>query len=365
MSKVETYVPILGRAPSVTDLRLDRSRVEWRNGLLVRATNWLGDTLMTVPAVYRMRRAVPAPCGLFVLCPEGLAPVWEAAPWVDEVITFPGKRLGRQARRRLRRLRPGVAVVLPNSFGSALDVWRAGVPRRLGREGRGRSGLLTDRLPTWPRPSGVVSEHQVGRYLELAAALGDIDWGTACPRLEVPDAAGTAAEFGIVADKESPCLVIAPGAAYGPAKQWPVERFAAVAREWEGRVIVVGTGRERMAATHVAAEVDGVLNLAGETSLRQLMAVVTCATCVVANDSGVMHLAAALGTQGVAIFGSTDPVATGPVGGRWIVLQNAPECSPCFERKCGRRGENAYMCMKGVQVSAVLEAITMLCARRH
>ena len=357
MSTLETYQPVLGRAPAPDSGRIDRSEIEWRNGLLVRATNWLGDTLMTVPAVYRMRRAVPSSCGVFVLCPEGLAPIWEAASWVNEVITFPGKRVNRVARERIRRLRPGVAVVLPNSFGSALDIWRAGVPRRLGRRGRGRSMLLTDRLPTWPRPVGRASEHQVRRYLELAGGVGDIDWGTACPRLEISDAAGVAAGSGMACDMGKPSLVVAPGAAYGPAKQWPAERFAAVAQGWEGLVVVVGTDREKGDAAYVAADLKNVVNLAGKTSLRQLMAVLSCATCVIANDSGVMHLAAALGAHGVAIFGSTDPIATGPVGGRWIVLQDSPDCAPCFARRCALAGEDSYKCLRAISVATALEAL--------
>ncbi|NLF17923.1 MAG: lipopolysaccharide heptosyltransferase II [Lentisphaerae bacterium] len=358
----QLYRPIL--VPPAPTIQLDPAALSWRNGLLVRATNWLGDALMTLPAVYRLSQRVPDPCGVFVMCPAGLAPLWAAVPWVSQVIPMAGSRCGAAERRVLRRLRPGVAVVLPNSFGSAWDVWRSGAPTRLGRAGRGRGWLLTHRLPEWPRRREAAGCHQLSHYLDLAAVLGPVEASAAAPPLRVADAAAVARAQG-VDDAAGPWLAVAPGAAYGPAKQWPVERFTAVARWWQsrgGRVVVVGAAKERAAGAAIAAALPEVLDLTGRTDLRQLMAVLAVSGLVVANDSGAMHLGAALGCRGVAIFGSTDPVATGPIGGQWVVLADQPaDCAPCLQRTCPRAND-PYACLRSVQPEDVCQALVYLAA---
>ena len=356
---LQPYTPIL--LPREPGLRLDPARLPWRNGLLIRATNWLGDALMSLPAVYRLSRFVPEPCGVFVLCPAFMQPLWEAVPWVSEVIPMAGARCGGSERASLHRLRPGVAVILPNSFGSAWDVFRRGIPVRLGRAGRGRGPLLTHRLPEWPRHKGSSECHQLSRYLELAAVFGAVEWSTTCPPLQVPDAVVLAAQAGVQTDA-GPWLALAPGAAYGPAKQWPVERFTAVADWWQqrgGRVVVVGTAKERAAGETVRKALPGVLNLAGQTGLRELMAVLKVAALAVTNDSGAMHLGAALGCRGVAVFGSTDAVATGPIGGRWIVLAEPTDCAPCLNRSCAL-AEQPYACLRRIEPAAVTHALEAL-----
>jgi heptosyltransferase-2 len=355
------YTPIL--RPCDPGLWLDPARLPWRNGLLIRATNWLGDALMTLPAVHRLSRFVPDPCGVFVLCPASLAPLWEAAPWVSRVVPMAGKRCDAAERSVVRGLRPGVAVVLPNSFGSAWDVFRGSIPVRLGRSGRGRGWLLTHRLPEWPRQRGASECHQLSHYLELAAVFGPVEWSTACPPLRVTDAEVLAAKAGIEASA-GPWLVLAPGAAYGPAKQWPAENFAAVARWWRGRggrVVVVGTGMERQAGEAIRAVIPEALNLAGRTNLRELMAVLTVCGLAVTNDSGAMHLGAAVGCRGVAVFGSTDAVATGPIGGRWVLLADPPECAPCLRRACDRT-DRPYECLLRIEPAAVIQAVEGLLA---
>ncbi len=357
----DLYTPVL--KPCEPGLRLDPARVPWRNGLLIRATNWLGDALMTLPAVYRLSRAVPYPCGVFVLCPEALQPLWEAAPWVSQVIPMAGRRCSRAEAACVRRLRPGVAVVLPNSFGAAWDVFLTGAPVRLGRRGRLRGWLLTHRLPEWPRERVRSDRHQLSRYLELAAAFGPVEWSANCPPLRLPDPEALAGRLGVQA-AQAPWLALAPGAAYGPAKQWPAERFAAVARWWRGRggsVAVVGTRTEQGAGEAVRAAVPEALNLAGKTSLRELMAVLAVCTLAVTNDSGAMHLGAAMGCRGVAIFGSTDPVATGPIGGRWVLLADPPPCAPCLRRTCPRP-EDPCECLRRIEPAAVIAAAEKLLA---
>ena len=133
----------------------------WSNGLLLRSTNWLGDALMTLPASYQMSRQLPRPCGFFVLCPKFLVPLWEACPWVACAIGMEGKRISSEEIKDVRSLRVGTAVVFPNSFGSAMDVYHCHIRYRLGRAGRFRSLLLTHRLPEWPRSMGSAGFHQL------------------------------------------------------------------------------------------------------------------------------------------------------------------------------------------------------------
>ena len=357
------YRPVITQRVGTCSPGVDAAGLSWRNGLLVRATNWLGDTVMTLPAVFKLRQLAPQSCGLFVLCPKALAPVWEAAPCVSHVVAMEGRRAGRHCRAFIRRLGPGAAVVLPNSFGAALDVLRAGVPVRVGRGGRCRNLLLTHCLDAWPRDASTGS-HEVSHYLEIAAAFGDIAWDTSFDTLCVERTEETTARLGMSCERGKQWLALAPGAAYGPAKQWPAANFRAVAEEWisrGGSVVVTGTARERGAADLISRGLDACLNLAGSSDLSGLMAVLSRADCAVANDSGAMHLAAALGTPGVAIFGSTDPTATGPLGAPWVVLSANVECSPCFSRTC-RRTREQYLCLRKVSVEMVCDALNVVLA---
>ncbi|NOY79908.1 MAG: lipopolysaccharide heptosyltransferase II [Kiritimatiellaeota bacterium] len=313
---------------------------------------------MCMPAVKQLRRFLPQGCGLFVACPESLAPVWAAAPWVDVVGPFCPPRLRGEDLRRLRGLGAGVGIVLPNSFGSAWDLWRAGLALRLGRAGNGRRLLLTHALRPW-RKSACRGCHQLSHYLEIAAAFGAVEPGDIAAELEVEHASETAARFGVRRVPGVPWLALAPGAAYGPAKQWSAEAFGRVAREWTrrgGRVVAVGTARERSLGDVAIAGSLGALNLAGTTSLGELMAVLSVVRAVAANDSGAMHLAAALGTPGVAVFGSTDPTATGPLGERWIVLREEFPCAPCFRRTCPLP-EADYRCLRTIAPERVMTAL--------
>jgi heptosyltransferase-2 len=327
---------------------------DWKNGVLLRATNWLGDVMMTLPAAYKLKKLLPKDCKLFVLSRLELSPIWDACPWVDEVIGMSGKRIGIGEIECIKACAPGVAVVFPNSLGAALDVWRCHIPVRIGREGRLRSWLLTHRLPEWKRGEGVGQFHQLSFYLELVSALGALSWDTQCPPLQVD--AQLAADLGVA---DGPWVALAPGAAFGPAKQWPGNHFMELAKRLKTAglsIVLVGAAKERPVCDEIA-QTTGALNLAGRTSLPQLMSVLAAARAVVANDSGAMHLAAALGTPGVAIFGSTDPVGTGPLGAPWHLCVSQEPCRPCFQRTCQRNGEDAYACLKRISPQDVWEAL--------
>ena len=326
-----------------------RVRSDWRNGVVVRSTNWLGDALMTLPAAYQLSRLKPSQCGFFVLCPKNLAALWRACPWVDVVVEMEGKRISREECHQIRKLDAGIGVVFPNSFGSALDLFKCRIPCRVGRRGRFRRWLLTNSLHEWKRVGGVAQFHQLSFYFDLVSSLGEIDCTTEYPALKTD--ASLANALGVNGEG---WLALAPGAAYGPAKQWPAEHFLAVAK-WHvangGRVVLVGTKKEQEVTAWIAAQVEGALDLAGRTSLDELMAVLAVSRKVVANDSGAMHLAAAVGTSGVAVFGSTDPIGTGPIGAPWRIVVSNEGCRPCFKRVCPA---GDYRCLYDISPEEVI-----------
>lgn len=333
--------------------------VDWRGGVVLRSTNWLGDILMTLPATWQLRCALPVDVPLWVAAPQGLAPLWSAVSWVDGVISFQGKRLDAAARQAIKAQNFGLGIVFPNSFGSAMDFWRCGIPRRLGRGGNLRWWMLTDCIPQWRRHDGEGEWHQLSWYLDLVGAVGKIEYTAECPKLEVDD--GPAGLFGI--KKGDGWVALAPGAAYGPAKQWPEEYYGAVARyviSKGGHVVIVGTQKENGLASRIVSQASGALNLAGKTKLPELMSVLANVDSMVANDSGSMHLAAALGTSGVGIFASTDPVATGPLGAPWELVVADVDCRPCLQRKCPWAGARSYKCMQDLTVDKVIDALKKL-----
>lgn len=362
------YDPLLKPGPDTVPAALDLAGLPWRNGIVLRAPNWLGDTVMSLPAAYRMRQAAPPACGCFVVCPEPLAALWKSLPWVTDVVGLPTARVTGDAARRLRAWGAGVGIVMPNSFGAAWDLFGLGIPARIGRCGRWRKPLLTHTIPSLPRRTPR-ERHQLSEYLELACLFGPPSWSAAYPGPELGEVSETLTRLGLGngSGARERWLILAPGAAYGPAKQWPAGTFRQVADRWQkhgGRVAAVGTAKEVQTCRDAIDGIDGSLNLAGKTSLVELMAVLRQAACVVVNDSGVMHLAAAVGAPGVALFGSTDPVATGPVGGTWVVLMEKLECSPCFLRQCRITGGD---CLGLLQLSAayVSEAVDFVVQKRE
>ncbi|MBR4518451.1 MAG: lipopolysaccharide heptosyltransferase II [Victivallales bacterium] len=330
--------------------------VDWQNGVLLRSTNWLGDLMMTLPATWQLKCALPADVPLWVFAPKHLAPVWQAAPWIDGVIPFASHHPEANERAEVKARGFGLGIVMPNSFGSACDLWRCDIPRRLGRAGNLRSLLLTDRLPAWKRGEGEGKWHQLSYYLELMSVVGTVKFTAECPPLEV--SAEPAGRVGIHPGEK--WLAIAPGAAFGPAKQWPAENFAVVARDHidrGGKVVLVGTPKESHLAKEICRIAPKALDLTGKTNLPELMSILQNVDKVVANDSGPMHLAAGLGTRGVALFASTDPVATGPLGAPWELLVSTAECRPCFQRECPWAGVIRYRCMRELTPQNVLEVL--------
>ena len=354
---MELYSPEIGDKDTT---RLIPADIDWKNGVLIRSTNWLGDACMTLPAVYKIKQQMPQGKTLSIMCPVNLKSFWETFPWVDTVIALDQKRASKKDKEEVKRLGCGLAVVLPNSFGSGLDISKCGIPVRVGRGGRLRSALLTHRLPKWKRIAGKDKHHQLREYLQIAGAIGNESWDDNYEPAQASVSDERLVELGI--DLSKKWLVLAPGAKFGPAKQWPLDYYGAVAKWWlaEGNeVIIMGTPDESSVADKVKNFAGGGINLAGKTNLKELMYILGKASLAVVNDSGAMHLSAAMGGKGVAVFGSTDPRATGPLGGKWKVIWNRIECSPCLKKVCEIPGKD-YDCLKGIEPEKVIEALKVL-----
>ena len=320
--------------------------------LLLRAPNWLGDAVMTLPAVRALKRTHPD-VELSVAAPAALAPLWAACPFVDRVIPLAHPRRYSSTVPTLRRERFTMAVLFPNSFRSAFEARRAGIGKLVAFDTPLRNLLVSHRVPR--RSFDPARLHQSYDYLHLVTALGAPD----APDLEE----GEPIEGGLLriaqtadlsSPAEPPAIVICPGAAYGPAKRWPAARFAevgrALAKKHGATVIVMGAGGDAPAAAEVAAAIPGARDLAGKTDLGAFMATIARARLVITNDSGAMHLAAAFGTPGVAVFGSTEPRLTGPIDPCVRVERFHVPCSPCFLRECPLD----FACMERVTPAAVL-----------
>jgi heptosyltransferase-2 len=335
--------------------------------VLVFAPNWLGDAVMALPTVADLRRHAGAG-RLVVAARPSVTGLFHVVPGVDEVVMMAGSgglawvaSLGANVR-AAQQVQADVAVLLPNSLQTALVARRAGIPDRWGYRRGLRGWLLTRPVP---RPRGTV--HQVDYYRHLAAALG-IENGPRMPHLNAPRDAVEAARQMLAESgwtPGTPLVGVAPGAAYGGAKRWLPDRFARViaglARSRGTASVLVGSEADGPAAWAIEGELDKIgrtggrpatINLVGRTDLRQLIGVLALCAAFVSNDSGAMHLAAALGVPVVALFGPTDDRVTAPIADRARVLTSAAWCRPCLLRECPLD----HRCMAGIESDAVVRA---------
>jgi heptosyltransferase-2 len=320
----------------------------------VRATNWLGDAVMSLPALRTVRQIFPH-AHIAVIARPWVADLYARETCIDRVIPYTAQK-GLGAKRAfaamLRREHFDAAILLQNAFDAALLTWLAGIPERIGYNRDARGWLLTQAIPV-PEP-GDIPRHQRFYYLELLRRAGMVERFPAenAIRLDGIDAARAAgvahlARLGIA----GAAVGVSPGAAYGNAKRWFPDRFAAVAQSLApAAVLIFGSAAERALCETVADSLRRggicVHNLAGETSLREFIDLAAACRLFLTNDSGAMHIASALGVPTVAVFGATDDTTTGPTGPLARVVREHAECSPCLLREC----PIDHRCMNAVTV---------------
>jgi heptosyltransferase II len=333
--------------------------------ILIRATNWVGDAVMSLPAIRAVHARFPQ-AEIAVLARPWVADLYALETSVHRVIPYaaaPGFHgLGAKLRaaQMLRRERFDCAILLQNAFEAAAIAWLARIPRRIGYDRDGRRALLTDPVPI-PR-AGEIPRHERFYYLEMLRRAGLID--------DLPESNAVSLEGADAARREGgrrfeqrnipgPVIGVSPGAAYGTAKQWLPERFSEaaihVARSQGASVVVFGSRGERELCETVTQAIaqGGVCsrNLAGETTLREFIELAAACRVFLTNDSGAMHIASALGVPTVAVFGATDDTTTGPTGPLARIVREPVECSPCLLREC----PIDHRCMTRVPSSRVTE----------
>lgn len=335
--------------------------------LVVRLPNWLGDVVMAAPALAALAAARPETRRM-VECAPALVPLARLLPGVDEVVARPAGRgpaaLSAQAR-ALGALRADAALILPRSLRAALAPWRARIPVRVGWGTRWTAPFLTHAARHW-RP--LRAGHRSRWFAALASAFGGDPEGLACGPL-APTAEqrvqGAQVLHALGARGDAPLVVLEPGAAYGPAKCWPAERYGRLAAGLLAQgldVLTVGTPASAAVEARVARHAGpGLLKGVGRTpDLGALIGVLARARLLVSNDTGPMHLAAALGTPVLALFGATDPAVSRPLGPgpRRLVFDPEP-CSPCFLRTCPVPG---HPCLEKLGVARVAREVSALLA---
>jgi lipopolysaccharide heptosyltransferase II len=359
--------------------------------ILIRSSNWLGDAVMSVPAVRAIKNGRPD-VHVTIAASDKMAPMWKLIPEVDVIVSLPNRSL-LPVIRLLRQQPFDVAILFPNSLRVALESWLSGIPRRAGYRGHWRSWLVSQiiREPRKPGPP----EHHSLRFLRIARECGAETEKTSNsesfreqaaqpasavldglrrgerPRLNIqpldsnqllvtPEPGG-----GGSTNNYQPLKIgLCPGAEYGPAKRWLPERFAEAAakitEQSSAQWILLGTKNDAAIGAQIAAAIgDHSVNRIGQTTLDQLITELQQCRLLLTNDTGTMHLAALLGVPVVAIFGSTEPRLTGPLGNEHVILRHHVECSPCFLREC----PIDFRCMKAVSADEVAAAVLSLLAK--
>lgn len=325
--------------------------------ILVIGPSWIGDMVMAQSLFITLRRKYPE-AAIDVVAPAWSVPVIARMPEIREAIVSPtrhgefalGKR--RQLGRSLRERQYRQAIVLPRSFKSALVPWFAGVPLRTGFRGEMRFGLLNDIR----KLDKSVLDQTVKRFVALGLEKGVVPGEIPCPSLRSSEAQQAAALQALGLDGERPAVALMPGAEYGPAKCWPLSHFADLASSLDKAGFatwVLGSDKDREAGAWIAANSPAV-DLCGQTSLEQAIDLLAHCRHAVSNDSGLMHVAAAVGIPLVALYGSTSPGFTPPLTDKASIQYLGIECSPCFKRECPL---GHLRCLTDIRPEAVLSVI--------
>jgi heptosyltransferase II len=331
-----------------------------RESILVFAPSWIGDAVMSLGAVRLLRQERPG-TRIVALARPSLLELYEEVAEIDATLCYDpiGADRGvaglRAAARRIRSEGFEACLLLPNAFRAAAFARVAGIPERWGYATESRGFLLTRRVPPAPRPFG---RHQAYYYLELLSGLG-FPASTPDVSLTVAEAKRKSARLLLERegwDGKTPLVGVHPGASGSRAKLWNASRFGEVAGKLAAtmgaRAVILGGPSENALALEAEAALDAApLRLSGKTSLGELMGVLTQLSLFLSNDSGPMHLAAALGVPTLAVFGPTDPKETGPVGPRARFVREPVECSPCLYRDC----PIDHRCMERIGTARVYE----------
>ncbi len=321
--------------------------------IIVRTPNWLGDAVMSLPALSAIAASGDE---VSLLTLEKLAPFYRIAMPGLDVLTM--KRSGFLSNiavaGKMRARGYDRAILMTNSFSSALLIWTAGIRERIGYKSEGRAFLLSSVVDY---PAGEREKHLAEEYLELVVAAGyeglphePLRGLYAWRKKNIGEMSGLS-RLGLTR------VVLAPGATFGPAKRWPLRSFIELGqklvRQPGTRIVVTGSREEKELCRKLAREIgDRALSVAGETDLNELMRLLGHCSLVVCNDSGTMHLAAALGCRVLAIFGSSNPRWTAPLGRKTKILKRAYDCSPCYKRKCDRK----YVCLTSISADDAFTA---------
>ena len=320
------------------------------HGILIIAPNWIGDAVMTEPLLASLKEQYPE-ANIDVLASTWVAPIYRACPEVHEVIEakFEHKQLQWSLRKKLAKelaiKKYQACFILPNSLKSALIPWLANIPFRVGYRGELRFGLINLSLDN---PSKVNRPPMVDHYLALSQLLNEGQVASTLsnlvPRLNVSSTANQSVQTKLLNAKVDPAnvYVMCPGAEYGPTKRWPTSHFAQLAQQLiasnpHSQIILLGSKGDNALAQEIqlqAKQDSHIYNWCGDTSLDEAIALIGMSKAVISNDSGLMHIAAALRTPQVAIFGSSDPAHTPPLSDKAKVIWLNLPCSPCHKREC-------------------------------
>lgn len=335
--------------------------------ILVRLPNWLGDIVMAAPTVAALAEAYPG-AGVTVQAPAPFLPLARALPGVRDALPAGKDRGPREVRgsaRRLAALGFDAALILPRSFRATLAPWRARIPVRVGWGGGALKRRLTHPATGWRDLRG---GHRSRWFAALLAGRAEVRWPRA--PLEAP-ASATRTAAALLAEgrgaRTGPLVALECGASYGAAKCWPATHFASLARrlraELDAHVVTIGVAASKPLEDAVVSQAgDAVTRLAGRTpDITELMAVLAAADVVVSNDTGPMHVATAMGTPVVAMFGASDPQISAPLGpGHARILYDPPPCGPCFLRTCVVPG---HPCLSAIAPSRVFEEVVETLSR--
>jgi heptosyltransferase II len=348
--------------------KIDKAKIK---RILIRATNWVGDAVMTLPALEAVKENFPS-ASITVLAKPWVQPIFSKHPAVDRILTFrkgEGAFTGLSEMIRaiwlIRKERFDLAILFQNAFEAALLAYMGGVKYRIGYRTDGRGFLLTHGI----MPSDeVLKIHQSAYYLAILKGMG---WKIKSHNPIIHISREDKDSAGRILDREGimelDLLVgLGPGAIFGGAKRWPPDRFAEIGdravEEWGAKILIFGSGKEKEICSQVCSSMGHQsVNLCGRTSLNVVMGLISRCLFFVTNDSGLMHIASALSVHTVAIFGSTDHVATGPQGPKTRIVKHEIECAPCLKREC----PTDHRCMLSIGSDEVWETMERLRREVH